>query len=119
MNREDKIEVFKMRLDGFTYQEIAEKFGVSRQYINRMLQNVISERRNKTVNKIVYPNIANWLKNNECSISEFAIRVGMERSTLDRKLYGRSKFNSDEIKRILDATGMKFEECLKMKESED
>ena len=30
MNREDKIEVFKMRLDGFTYQEIAEKYGVSR-----------------------------------------------------------------------------------------
>ena len=119
MNREDKIEVFKMRLDGFTYQEIAEKFGVSRQYINQMLQNVISERRNKTLNKIVYPNIANWLKDNECSISEFAIRVGIKRSTLDRKLYGRNKFNSDEIKRILDVTGMKFEECLKMKESED
>ena len=71
MNREDKIEVFKMRLDGFTYQEIAEKFGVSKQYINQMLQNVISERRNKAVNKIVYPNIANWLKDNDCSISEF------------------------------------------------
>lgn len=45
MNREDKIEVFKMRLDGFTYQEIAEKFGVSKQYINQMLQNVISEKK--------------------------------------------------------------------------
>ena len=43
----------------------------------------------------------------------------MKRPTLDSKLYGRNKFNSDEIKRILDATGMKFEECLKMKESED
>ena len=84
MNRGDKIEVFKMRLDGFTYQEIAEKFGVSKQYINQMLQNVISERRNKAVNKIVYPNIANWLKNNECSISEFAIRVGMKRPTLEQ-----------------------------------
>ena len=119
MNREDKIEVFKMRLDGFTYQEIAEKFGVSRQYINQMLQNVISERRNKTLNKIVYPNIANWLKDNECSISEFVIRVGIKRSTLDYKLRGRNKFNSDEIKRILDVTGMKFEECFKMKERED
>ena len=119
MNRDDKIEVFKMRLDGFSYQEIAEKFGVSKQYINQMLQNVISERRNKAVNKIVYPNIANWLKGNDCSISEFAIRVGMKRPTLDSKLYGRNKFNSDEIKRILDVTGMKFEECLKMKESED
>ena len=119
MNREDKIEVFKMRLDGFTYQEIAEKYGVSRQYINQMLQNVISEKRNKALNKIVYPNIANWLKDNECSISEFVIRVGIKRSTLDYKLRGRNKFNSDEIKRILDVTGMKFEECLKMKESED
>ena len=119
MNREDKIEVFKMRLDGFTYQEIAEKFGVSKQYINQMLQSAIGERRNKTVNKIVYPNIANWLKNNECSISEFAIRVGMKRPTLDGKLHGRRKFNSDEIKRILDVTGMKFEECFKMKERED
>ena len=119
MNRGDKIEVFKMRLDGFSYQEIAEKFGVSKQYINQMLQNVISERRNKAVNKIVYPNIANWLKDNECSISEFVIRVGIKRSTLDYKLHGTGKFNSDEIKRILDVTGMKFEECLKMKESED
>lgn len=119
MNRDDKIKAFKMRLDGFSYQEIAEKFGVSKQYINQMLQNVISERRNKAVNKIVYPNIANWLKDNECSISEFVIRVGIKRSTLDHKLRGRNKFNSDEIKRILDVTGMKFEECLKMKESED
>ena len=119
MNRDDKIKAFKMRLDGFSYQEIAEKFGVSKQYINQMLQNVISERRNKAVNKIVYPNIANWLKDNECSISEFVIRVGIKRSTLDHKLHGRNKFNSDEIKRILDVTGMKFDECLKMKESED
>ena len=119
MNREDKIEVFKMRLDGFTYQEIAEKYGVSRQYINQMLQNVISEKRNKALNKIVYPNIANWLKDNERSISEFAIRVGIKRSALYNKLYGRNKFNSDEIKRILDVTGMKFEECFKMKERED
>ena len=120
MNREDKIEVFKMRLDGFTYQEIAEKYGVSKQYINQMLQNVISEKRNKALNKIVYPNIANWLKDNEySSISEFARKTRIQRATLSNKLHGTGKFNSDEIKRILDVTGMKFEECLKMKESED
>ena len=119
MNREDKIEVFKMRLDGFTYQEIAEKYGVSKQYINQMLQNIISEKRNKSLNKIVYPNIANWLKGNECSISEFERKTGIKRATLDRKLQGVAKFSYDEIKIILDVTGMKFEECFKTKESED
>ena len=108
----------KMRVDGFTYQEIAEKFGVSKQYINKMLKNVISERKLKYINTIVYPNIANWLKRNECSISEFARKTGMKRSTLNDKLHGRRKFNSNELKSILDVTGMKFEECIKMKESE-
>lgn len=118
MNKEDKIEVFKMRLDGFNYQEIAEKFGVSKQYINQMLQSVISERKLKYINTIVYSNIANWLKNNECSISEFARKTGIKRSTLNDKLHGIRQFKSNEVKSILDVTGMKLEECLKMKESE-
>ncbi len=37
MTREEKIEAFTMRLDGETYQEIADKFGVTRQYIHQIL----------------------------------------------------------------------------------
>lgn len=33
MTREQKIEAFAMRIDGYTLEEIAQKFGVTREWI--------------------------------------------------------------------------------------
>ena len=36
MTKEQKIEAYSMRLDGATLREIADKFGVSFQYIHKL-----------------------------------------------------------------------------------
>ena len=37
MNREEKIKAFEMKLDGYTYEEIAEYFGTSKQNVQQAL----------------------------------------------------------------------------------
>ena len=38
MTRQQKIEAFTMRIDGYSFNQIAEKFGVSRQAVQQILQ---------------------------------------------------------------------------------
>lgn len=70
MTREEKIEAFTMRLDGETYQEIADKFGVTRQYIHQMLG---GDRRSKVAlndRGFIYPNLMKWMIENGVPIYE-------------------------------------------------
>lgn len=37
MTKEQKVEAYSMYLDGCTYQEIGDKFGISRQRVHQLL----------------------------------------------------------------------------------
>lgn len=56
MTKEQKVEMFSMRLDGATYEEIAEKFGISKQRVNQIIH---KEPKNRCIEKNVF--IAGWL----------------------------------------------------------
>lgn len=43
MTREEKIDAFAMRLDGFTYEEIGQKYGMSRERVRQIFANVTAE----------------------------------------------------------------------------
>ena len=46
MTKEQKVEAYSMYLDGCTYQEIGDKFGISRQRVHQLLSEPCYE--NKT-----------------------------------------------------------------------
>ncbi len=123
MTREQKIEAFTMRVDGLSYEEIANKYGVSKQYI---YQELCENTKKGNIKGVIYPNLADWLEREDISTQKFAEIIGAKANSSSnkslisrRKLRGESLFNIREIKRILRYTGMTFEECFAEREDDN
>lgn len=116
MTKEQKVEMFSMRLDGATYEEIAEKFGISKQRVNQIIH---KEPKNRCIEKkCIYSGLADYFASNGLSARQFFEKIQFETSytSFMRKLKGTSIFTLPEIKKILLYTHMSFEECFAMKE---
>ena len=51
MTKEQKLKMYEMRLDGYTLQEIADEFGVSRQYVDQVIP---SNGRSRNMKKLLW-----------------------------------------------------------------
>lgn len=124
MTREQKLEAYGMRLDGCTYQEIADKFGVTKQCIQQSLF-PSTDRRNKRHNSeiCIYAGLAQFIDENNVTQRKLGRVIEMnyveQNSTNIRKrITGETPFKINEIYKILEFTGMTFEECFALKERE-
>lgn len=112
MTREEKIEVFTMKLDGMSYEEIANKKGVSKQYIHQTLVDVLKKKNRKSAKVYEYPVLNNWLIENGMSVKTLAENIGVHKVTLYNKLSCKSKFSVEELEKISDITGLSSDEIL-------
>lgn len=127
MTTEQKLKAVEMRLNGATLQEIANEFGCSRQYINQEFKKIyqsITTNRIQKISRIIYKGIANWLLDNEKNVSTLASMVyenytPRKGTYFYEKLCGKHNLNMKEIKKILEVTGMTFEECFEEREVEN
>lgn len=118
MTREEKIEAFTMRVDGATYQEISNKFGVTKQCIEQMLR-PRDRKRPKISKQCIYSGLAQYIKDNNLTYSKLEKIMGVNSvTTVSKKIKGKTLFTIVEIERILEKTGMTFEECFKKKAPE-
>lgn len=85
MTREQKIEAFTMRIDGYSFNQIAEKFGVSRQAIQQILRYSISttKKKNFTYNCSA---ISDYLYLEEMSLDDLSKMVGVSYGYLSHSL---------------------------------
>lgn len=111
MTNNERVEAFRMRLEGSSYAEIAQKFGVSRQYI----QQCIGLHPHKAnFKKTKYKGINNWMDENEMTINSLRKKLygsGYVKYNLYDKLSGKTKLNINDIIAILNMTGMTFEQA--------
>lgn len=119
MTRDQKIEAFTMRIDGYSYQEIANKMGVSRQAVQDYLQRSISYnlRKVRFCGNCVYPNILKYMQDHKMNLSDFANAVEMNYANLSRVLKGKNTSKTS-IDKILKVTGMTYEEAFWREENE-
>lgn len=110
MTREQKIDCFAMRLDGHTYQEIADKYSVTKQYIQQTLY-CICTKSGIIRKRYIYPNICEWMEQNGVTQSKFAETLGVAQNTVSAYLTGRVEPSMKFIKFILKETGMTFEKA--------
>lgn len=115
MNKEQKVEAFKMRMDGYTYDSIAKKFNVSKQYVQAELSRSLKRKSN-----VKYPKLQEWLEINNISNKKFCEIIGSNANVYNAmsvirksRMSGETGFKIDEIKKILEYTGMTFEELFK------
>lgn len=111
MTNEQKVEVYRMRLNGATLQECADKFGVTREYIRQITPAVRGNRRCFKV--CIYPGVAKWLEDNDWTFSQLADKSGVSVAALETFLTGRGGTSKRTIDRLLEITGMTYEEAFK------
>lgn len=112
LTMQDRIEIFTMVVGGISVKQIAEKFGVSRQTIYDVIY-YKRPRRRMTICKIKFLGIRNFLIKNNLSIRGFARLITDSKvpNQIYMKLKGEREFRYSEIVKILDVTGMTFEEA--------
>lgn len=123
MTREQKLEAYGMHLDGCTYQEIADKFGVTKQYIQQSLPSA-SRRSKKYNSKIcIYAGLAQFIDEHNVTQRKLAEVINIKcpqgnATRFKKRITGETPFKINEIYKILEFTGMTFEECFALKERE-
>ena len=108
MTREEKIDAFTMRLDGYTLQEIGDKYGLSRERIRKMFDSITNESGISRKNYI-YPNISDWMINNNVKQSDLSKKLGCAQNTIYSYLTGKRSPTFSFINLILELTKMPYE----------
>ena len=112
MTIDQKVEAYRMRLEGSTLQSIADTFGVSKERIRQILP---GEGKNwsddAVLSRCAYPGIAQWLFENRLNYSEFGGLIGFSQATISRWMNGVNKLNKPAIDKILEVTGLTYEQA--------
>jgi transcriptional regulator with XRE-family HTH domain len=112
-------QAIALRKKGMTYQEIADSMGVSKAYVAVLLDKTV-----KTSNFHIwpielspYPVLTQWMNDNQMTRQELAEKLGYSPSTsscyIITKIMKTDKFTKKEIDKLLELTGMTYEELFK------
>lgn len=107
MTIDDKVEAFRMKLNGYTYREIADRYGVTRQRIQQIFSSREKGRRDSK--NCIYPNLKRWMQDQNHSYHTFSDLVEVAPSTMYRILTGQQEPKKSIIDSILSGTGMTYE----------
>ena len=116
MSRHPRADAYrKDRELGMTYQQIADKHGVSRQTVAEACGRQGYQFRHFTKERCVYPFLRQWLNENKVSTAEFIRRMGCCWSGSMCLLYsnyfkGKTYPSKQVIDRMLKVTGLTYEQ---------
>lgn len=123
-SKERLMDIIQMRLDGYTIQQIADKYGVTKQCIQQQLSIIAGNAKPRPRGideRVAYPNLAKWMIDNKVPKYKLSGMVGMTSkctTSIKAKLYGERDFSMTEIKKLLEITGQTFEYLFEEKSKE-
>lgn len=114
MASERKEQMRQLRKQGLKHKEIAERFGVSTQYVSHVCGECYPFRFVPVGKECIYPNLRKWMNENEVSRSEFLRRMGIEVHTknlekLGHYIRGETYPKKPYIDKMLKVTGLTYE----------
>ena len=111
MTREEKIDAFTMRLDGYTLQEIGDKYGLTRERIRQMFASITTKSgiSGKSYKNYIYPNISDWMIDNNVKQSDLSKKLGCAQVTISSYLTGKNPPSFAFINLMLELTKMPYE----------
>ena len=118
MTKEEKIDAFTMRLDGYTLQEIGDKYGLTRERIRKMFALITTESGISRKNYI-YPNISDWMIGNNVSQGDLCKKLGCAQTTISSYLIGKREPTFSFINLILELTKMPYEVAFSKERAEE
>lgn len=112
------IKMREMHESGMTYQAIADEFGITQQRVHQIIggRNVALFNY-VTKDRCIFEGLRNWMNKNEVCVAELTRRIyhnGLpaNRERVREKLMG-NKATIEFVDRILDITGLTYEEAFK------
>lgn len=115
MKKEQVKDMCCMRVDGYSYQDIGEKYGVTRQRAQQIVSRAIKEKSVSARKLCVYPNIDGWMFENNINQKDIAERAGCTQNNISSVLLGKHKPSYSVISAILEMSGMTFQEAFQKK----
>lgn len=119
LTNDQKVEMYRMRLEGKTYRAIADKFGVSFQHVHHLL----SQPKPYCNVNVQYTGLKSWMSQSNYSVAKLARESGCTENhnyvTVASYLQGSPHMDIDSIRKILRFTGLTFEEAFCEEEQED
>lgn len=114
MASERKEQMRQLRKQGLKHKEIAERFGVSTQYVSVVCGGSSPGRFAAVGEECIYPNLRKWMNENEVSRSEFLRRMGIDVHTsnlqrLGHYIRGEAQPRKPYIDKMLKVTGLTYE----------
>lgn len=111
-----KEEILKLSDEGYNFTEIAERCGVTRQYVSMLFRGTeLSDFRRLDETKCVFPKFMDWWNRNRMTYPKFFVRMGMAYHATN--IYQLKKYLSGErspqkhyIDKLISATGLTYEE---------
>lgn len=120
VHEERDAQMVELRRRGHTNKMIAEQFGVSCQRVNQILAERSEGRfRGWSEERCVHDGMRNWLNTNKISCSELGRILyghnldGYSRESLARTLRGKKEFKLSTINKLIDVSGMTFEQLFR------
>lgn len=114
MTVDEKVEAYRMLLNGSTYQEISDKFGVTRQRIQQLIPGLSAKRKN-SIDSCVYKGISRWMQEKRYGYNDLAKMASISYQNLYMMMTGKTSPNKRSIDKILDATSLTYEEAFQKK----
>ena len=111
MTKEEKIDAFTMRLNGYTLQEIGDKYGLTRERIRQMFASITTKSgiSRKSYKNYIYPNISDWMIDNNVKQSDLSKKLGCAQVTISSYLTGKKSPSFAFINLMLELTKMPYE----------
>lgn len=111
----DREQVIRDRVSGMTLQQVAEKHGITRQYVSAITCRLgTGHFQLVSATRCVYPNLRRWMNEHRVGVTELACMVGksMVANDIDklrRVLRGETQPRKSLIDKLLSITGMTYE----------
>lgn len=119
ISKQQKIDMYTMRLNGYSFADIAVKYHTTRQNVHEILHNSIKGDRHYS--RIRYPAIRQWILDNEASIKklhELIQERGYDRGYAPfYQRLGAGTLSDDELSLISKVTSMSLDDLNFMDDS--
>lgn len=113
MTVEQKVEMYRLKLMGHTFEEIGNMFGITKQCVQQTLGIPAKKSQWK------YTGLSDYINEHGLSLRAFAINNGFVYGTVLSYMTGKRNPDIVFIKRILEITGMTFEEAFAEREVQE
>lgn len=119
MTREELHRALDMRIDGLSYEQIGDELHYSAANVDQAMKRVMQGRTNwnRSVNKIVYPEITAYIKANDLDITKLYCLTRPDAYVTPyrfyRMLYGKANPNDGDVVALTELLGKPYKEVFR------